>query len=175
MPKTPWSTVQLVLKGLYALLQKRKHIAIADYAGAHTHAHTHAWESSLHSGHLTWLVCCRTCHVSPYFKFELLLIKAQALSLAAAQPRCAAPGRNHSNSIIWLSPSLPGFSSPSRSSDAASHVSSTLTLFFCPWEELVHLKCSCIEKEQIISMMDFYFEKMKKVSLAFICGRMFYS
>ena len=56
-----------------------------------------------------------TAHsASPHCNSELQLIRAHALFLAAAQPRCAALGGNQSTSVIWLSPPSPGFSSGSQ-------------------------------------------------------------
>lgn len=98
-----------MFKRPYAIILKQTH-DIANYAGVHTHTYTHVHKSQpLTLNTFTLLAFCRTRSASPRFPSELRLIEAHSLCLAAMQPRCAAPGRNHPGDVTWFSPSLAWF------------------------------------------------------------------
>lgn len=107
----------------------------------------------------TLSVCCRTCSASPHSKSELQLIKVQALALAAARPRCAAPGRNHSSSVIRQSPPfcLVSVVHPQVAMLCVMPTSSAFAPFSWTGEELVPFKCFWTEEEQITGMINFHF------------------
>lgn len=119
--------------------------------------------------------------VSPHFNSELHLIKAHALSLAAAQPRCATSPWKESLQQCHLAITfsyLVSLADPKVAMLCIMPASSTFIPLSCTWEELVHFTCFLTEKEQISGTMNVHYHivnKMKKVFHAFMCSRMFYS
>ena len=138
----PWN---LVLKRLDVVIQKHEHMILQTLlVHTHTHrrAHTHTHSQHLAQTFLHYWPWYTAHSASPHCNLELQLIRAQDLFLAAAQPRCAALGRNHPTSVIWLSPPLPGFSSGSRVAELGFlPASPTFTPFSSTWEKLVHFTC----------------------------------